>query len=69
LSLAPNYFYASYLKVGALARLGRIEEARQEARAFKTRHPDFERKWIEWIPFRDKGVNRGMIENFELAGA
>lgn len=69
LSLAPNYFYASYLKVGALARLGRLEEARQEAGLFHARHPDFEYKWIEWIPFRDKAVNRGMIENFELAGA
>jgi len=69
LSLAPNYFYASYLKAGALARLGRLADARQEARLFHARHPDFERKWIEWIPFRDKAVNEGMIENFQLADA
>lgn len=68
LSLAPNYFYASYLKAGALARSERFEEARREAGLFRARHPDFERKWIEWIPFRDKSVNEGMIENFQLAG-
>jgi class 3 adenylate cyclase/TolB-like protein len=67
LSLAPNYFYASYLKAGALARSGRPDEARQEVELFRARHPEFERKWIEWIPFRDKSVNEGMIENFELA--
>lgn len=67
LSLAPNYFYASYLKAGALARSERFEEARQEARLFQARYPDFERKWIEWIPFADSSVNQGMIENFQLA--
>jgi adenylate cyclase len=67
LSLAPNYFYASYLKAGALARSGRLAEARREVELFRARHPDFERKWIDWIPFRDKSVNEGMIENFKLA--
>jgi tetratricopeptide (TPR) repeat protein len=67
LSLAPNYFYASYLKAGALARCGRFEEAKREAGFFHARHPGFERKWIEWIPFRDKSVNEGMIGNFQLA--
>jgi adenylate cyclase len=68
LSLAPNYFYASYLKAGALARSERFAEARQEVDLFRTRHPEFERRWIEWIPFKDRSVNEGMIENFQLAG-
>ncbi|WP_262332936.1 adenylate/guanylate cyclase domain-containing protein [Bosea sp. BH3] len=68
LSLAPNYFYSSYLKTGALARSDRFDEARQEARLFHTRHPGFEPKWIEWIPFRDRSVNQRMIANFQLAG-
>ncbi|MEO9340870.1 adenylate/guanylate cyclase domain-containing protein [Mesorhizobium sp. SB112] len=67
LLLAPSYFYTSYLKAGALARSGRFEEARQESRLFHARHPEFERKWIEWIPFRDKSINEGIIDNFELA--
>lgn len=68
LSLAPNYFYASYLKAGALARSEHFAEARQEANLFRTRHPEFERRWIEWIPFKDRSVNQSMIENFQLAG-
>lgn len=68
LSLAPNYFYASYLKAGALARSEHFAQARQEANLFRTRHPEFERRWIEWIPFKDRSVNESMIENFQLAG-
>ncbi|WP_276121425.1 adenylate/guanylate cyclase domain-containing protein [Pararhizobium qamdonense] len=68
LALAPNYFYASYLKAGALARSEHFPEARHEAKLFRTRHPEFERRWIEWIPFKDRSVNDSIIENFQLAG-
>lgn len=68
LALAPNYFYASYLKAGALARSEQFPEARHEAKLFRTRHPEFERRWIEWIPFKDRSVNDSIIENFQLAG-
>ena len=36
LALAPNYFYASYLKAGALARSEQFPEARHEAKLFRT---------------------------------
>jgi adenylate cyclase len=67
LLLAPNYFYASYLRAGALARLGRRQEAREAAALFRARHPEFEPSWVEWIPFVDHAINAGMIENFSLA--
>ncbi len=67
LSLAPNYFYARFLKVGALVRCGRVGEAQSEARQFRARHADFEDKWVEWIPFVDKAVNEAMIANFRTA--
>lgn len=66
LSLSPGYFYTAFLKIGALARSGRYEQARQELAIFKTRHPDFSNDRVSWIPFVDKKANAFLIENFEM---
>nr|WP_265516770.1 tetratricopeptide repeat protein [Nitratireductor luteus] len=67
LSLSPGYFYSHFLKIGALARSGRIEEARRERLIFDTRHPDFTNERIEWIPFAQESMKAVLIRNFEMA--
>ncbi len=67
LALSPGYFYARFLKIGALARVGRMDEALRERRIFDTRHPDFTVQRVRWIPFVDRAANDALIANFELA--
>ena len=67
LNLSPSYFYARFLKIGALMRKRRHEEAKQEMQIFQTRHADFSHQKVAWIPFVDKSVNTFLIENFEMA--
>jgi TolB-like protein/class 3 adenylate cyclase len=67
LSLSPGYFYARFLKIGALARSGRQEAAVRELSVFRTRHPDFSSQRVGWIPFVDKASNAFLIENFGMA--
>lgn len=67
LSLSPGYFYARYLKVGALMRGGRVEDGKQEFALFHARHPDFSTQRIEWIPYAQKSANAFIIANFEMA--
>jgi adenylate cyclase len=67
LSLSPGYFYARFLKIGALARSGHMDEARREMAIFRTRHPDFSNERVKWIPFSDKSSNEFLIRNFEMA--
>ena len=67
LSLSPGYFYARYLKVGALMRCGRVEDGKREFALFQARHPDFSSQRIEWIPYAQKSANAFIIANFEMA--
>ncbi|MFT4163479.1 adenylate/guanylate cyclase domain-containing protein [Shinella sp.] len=67
LNLSPGYFYSRFLKVGALMKQRRHEEARRELAIFRTRHPDFSYQRIRWIPFADRGITDAFIANFELA--
>ncbi len=67
LSLSPRYFYARFLKIGALARSNRMEEARREKELFHTYHPDFSLKRVEWIPFVERSAIAFLIDNFNLA--
>jgi TolB-like protein/class 3 adenylate cyclase len=67
LSLSPGYFYARFLKIGALLRSGQPDAAKRELAVFQTRHPDFSSERVGWIPFVDKAANAFLIENFEMA--
>ncbi|MGX9144521.1 adenylate/guanylate cyclase domain-containing protein [Mesorhizobium sp. 128a] len=67
LNLSPGYFYARFLKIGALMRSGRPEQARREMAIFATRHPDFSEQRVRWIPFTDKAANEFLVANFQLA--
>ncbi|AZO23814.1 adenylate/guanylate cyclase domain-containing protein [Mesorhizobium sp. M1E.F.Ca.ET.045.02.1.1] len=67
LNLSPGYFYARFLKIGALMRSGRRDEAKRELAIFATRHPDFSEQRIRWIPFVDAAKNNFLIANFDQA--
>ncbi|MDX8504245.1 adenylate/guanylate cyclase domain-containing protein [Mesorhizobium captivum] len=67
LNLSPSYFYARFLKIGALMRSGRRDEAERELAIFGTRHPDFSEQRIRWIPFVDSAKNNFLIANFDQA--
>ncbi|CDX17858.1 Adenylate cyclase [Mesorhizobium sp. ORS 3324] len=67
LKLSPGYFYARFLKIGALMRSGRRDEAKRELAIFATRHPDFSEQRIRWIPFVDAAKNNFLIANFDQA--
>ncbi|OHV88183.1 adenylate/guanylate cyclase domain-containing protein [Mesorhizobium sp. ORS 3428] len=67
LNLSPGYFYARFLKIGALMRSGRRDEAARELAIFATRHPDFSEQRIRWIPFVDAAKNNFLIANFDQA--
>ncbi|MFP1633668.1 adenylate/guanylate cyclase domain-containing protein [Zhengella sp. ZM62] len=67
LSLSPGYWYARMLLVGSLARLGRLDEAREHRAILFDRYPGFTPARIEWIPFADRAVNRAMAEAWELS--
>ncbi|RUU00479.1 adenylate/guanylate cyclase domain-containing protein, partial [Mesorhizobium sp. USDA-HM6] len=67
LNLSPGYFYARFLKIGALMRSGRRDEAERELAIFATRHPDFSEQRIRWIPFVDSAKNSFLIANFDRA--
>ncbi|TIO79176.1 MAG: adenylate/guanylate cyclase domain-containing protein [Mesorhizobium sp.] len=67
LNLSPSYFYARFLKIGALMRSGRRDEAKRELAIFATRHPDFSEQRIRWIPFVDAAKNNFLIANFDQA--
>lgn len=65
LSLSPAYWYARMLLTGALARLGRKDDAREQRAILLDRYPDFNSARIEWIPFVDRSVNRAMVDAWE----
>ncbi|MCB1381787.1 MAG: adenylate/guanylate cyclase domain-containing protein [Notoacmeibacter sp.] len=67
LALSPGYWYARALKTGALVRLGRMQEAREQRAILFERYPNFNTERIAWIPFRDRSVTKTIIENFEAA--
>ncbi len=67
LGLSPRYFYARFLKIGALMRSNRVEEARREKALFHAYHPDFSLDRVAWIPFAEKSATAFLISNFSLA--
>ncbi|ESY68551.1 MULTISPECIES: adenylate/guanylate cyclase domain-containing protein [Mesorhizobium] len=67
LDLSPGYFYSRFLKIGALAKSGRKQEAMREHAILMTRHPDFSEQRVRWIPFVDKAANEFLIANFKSA--
>ncbi|MFN3549220.1 MAG: adenylate/guanylate cyclase domain-containing protein [Mesorhizobium sp.] len=67
LMLAPAYWYARFLKVGALARSGRCEEARAERAILLAQDVGFTIQKAELIPFVDKALNRYLIDAYLAA--
>ncbi|MFC5587225.1 adenylate/guanylate cyclase domain-containing protein [Nitratireductor kimnyeongensis] len=67
LGLSPRYFYARFLKIGALARCDRVDDARRERAIFNAYHPDFSLERVAWIPFAQKSATAFLIDNFNIA--
>ena len=54
LGLRPAYWHARMTKIGALFRRGDRGLALDELEILRTKHPNFSREYIEWLPFRDR---------------
>jgi len=67
LTLAPSYWYARFLKIGALARTGRCEEARDERAILLAQDAGFVIEKVEWVPFARKALNRQLIDAYLAA--
>jgi len=53
----------------ALAQLGRLDEARQEAKLYLIGNPSFTiRRWLGTQPFRDEAAREHYIEGYQKAG-
>ncbi len=63
--LSPGYWYARFLKIGALARLGR--PADRDLAIMRKQYPDFSPERANYIPFADKTHNRRLIASYEAA--
>jgi adenylate cyclase len=64
LALSPGYFLSRIVKIGALGRLGRLDEADAELQIFRHRSPDFDMKRVEWIPYVDASFNRSLLDTY-----
>lgn len=67
LALAPAYWYAGVLRLVALWRSGRHAEAAFARRVFEARHPDFDPRRIDRIPFANKSHNASIAADFARA--
>jgi adenylate cyclase len=63
-----GYVYAHVIRIGALARWNRSNEARQAMAAFLNRRPNFTVGEIEWLPFIDRHWITYLIDGLRLAG-
>lgn len=68
LRLRPRYLYAMVVRIGCLARLGRIDAARVALKQFLERRPEFVMTDVEWLPFIDRHWIGYLGEGLVLAG-
>lgn len=64
LSLSPGYFLSRIITIGALGKIGRADEARAQLKIFHQRHPGFDMKRVEQIPYVDCRYNRRLLDAF-----
>jgi adenylate cyclase len=67
LDLSPAYWYSRFIRIGALHRGGRYDEAAKELAAFRVRYPDFTMQRVELVPYVDAALNGFLIANFRAA--
>jgi TolB-like protein/Flp pilus assembly protein TadD len=60
LARQPTYWYANVIKINALTRSGELDAARVALDELLSLKPRFSRRYIEWLPFAD----RGWIDHF-----
>jgi len=71
-SLTNEATYGSesrYLLAAALAQLGRLEKAREEAKFYLAAYPHFSiSRWVENLPYREMAARDRFIEGLRKAG-
>jgi TolB-like protein len=60
LARRPAYWYAHMIRINALARMGELDLARDALNELLAVKPNFSRRYIEWLPF----IDRGWIDHF-----
>ncbi|HET6563876.1 MAG TPA: tetratricopeptide repeat protein, partial [Xanthomonadales bacterium] len=68
LNLRPGYWLAHLVKTAALARAGRIDEAKVALESLLRFRKNFGLRDIEWIGYTDPGRVEEMVEALQLAG-
>ncbi len=68
MQLRPGYWLAHMMKTVALAKSGRIDEARQSLDRLLKARPDFGIREILWMNYVDKSRTDDFVESLELAG-
>ena len=58
-----QYWYAHVIKIDALVRLGEKSQAKAAFDELLVARPRFAIKYIDWIPFEDRSVNRRFVES------
>ena len=64
----PRYVYAHMVRIGALARLGRAEEAEAALARLLEARPDFSLEQVRWLPFTDRHWIGYITKGLDLAG-
>jgi tetratricopeptide (TPR) repeat protein len=63
-----GYIHAHVVRIGCLARAGRILEAGEALRDLTSRHPGFSLADVAWLPFADRHWIDHLAEGLRLAG-
>ena len=69
LSRRAAYWCSHVAKINALTGLERMDEARSAYRELHRAQPDFQAKYIDWLPYLDVARNAALHEGLNLAAA
>jgi tetratricopeptide (TPR) repeat protein len=64
-----QYWYAHMVKIDALLRLGERQQAAAAFEELRALKPHFSSKYIDWIPFEDRSLNRRFAESVASVSA
>ncbi|MEY2758838.1 MAG: hypothetical protein RIR33_2616 [Pseudomonadota bacterium] len=67
LAIRPAYWNARVSEIAALVNSGEMEQARHAYRALIDRTPNFERKFIDWLPYEANAVRAFLADAVEKA--
>lgn len=68
LEIRSGYWIPLLIRAVALARQGRLDDAKSALQRLLGRRPDFTIRDVHWLPFTDRRWNRHLIDSLELIG-